>query len=284
MADETISFKIDGPIIKDDYPLHEVITILNDFHGLIDQSYLVLSGKTRLNKAERVNYRIIASRSRPGSYLQELKIVYDIAEPFLPLIPQLVSSEIWQSVKTSFEFLKAVFDLRQRGKELSVSAPNNSGLVVVSSPGSEPITVNQTIINIADRSEDLYRKITSNIDKGRIEEITAVDANKQGIILGESEKQMFNPETKLDDNPIDIVGSIFDFNKDKYSGKIRVSGGQSIPSRDYNFELISGQDPIAYILAMTKEFVRMRCLPEIATHTTGIKSIARLQAISINET
>jgi len=283
MADDRLIFTIDGPIIKDPYPLHDVIRILTDFHSIVDQSYLVLSGKPRLTRFERTNYRILASQARTGSYIQQLQILYDLSQPFLPLVPQLASSDIWHSAKAAFDFLKAVIKLRQSGKEPSVSAPNNQGIIVVSAPGSQPITINQTIFKVADRSEEYYKSITANIEKGRIEQISAKDSRNEGIILGEAEKEIFNPETKLDDTPIDIVGSIFDFNKERNGGKLRVEGGQPIPPRDYTFELVKGQDPIAYILAMTKELVSIRCLPEIAVHTTGARVIARLQAISIKE-
>lgn len=283
MADEIVTFKIDGPVIKDPYPLYEVIAILDDFHSIVDQSYIVLSGKAKLTRAERLNFRILASRPRTGSYIQELQILYDIAQPLLPIVPQLTSSDIWKSAKAAYDFLKAVIGLRRNGKEPTVSAPNNEGIVVVSAPGSQPITINQNIFKIADRSEDYYKRITGHIEKGRIDQISAIDTKKEGISLTSEEKELFNPETKLEDNPIDIVGGIFDFNKEKLSGKIRVVEGQPIPARDYAFDLIKGQDPIAYILAMTKEFASMRCLLEIAVHTTGARVIARLQSISIKE-
>jgi hypothetical protein len=257
---------------------------MDDFHWIVDQSFIVLSGKTRLNRSERLNYRILASQSRKGSYIQDLQILYDLAQPLLPLIPQLTSNEIWKSAKIAFDFLITVIKLRQNGQQLSVSAPNNQGIVIVSPSGSDqPITIHQTILKIAERSEEPYQSITSRIEKGRVDQISAIDSRKEGILLGEAEKKIFNPETKLEDTPIDIVGSIFDFNKEKNAGKIRVDPGQPIPARDYSFELIKGQDPISYILAMTKEFVLLRCLPEIMVHTTGTRVISRLQAISITE-
>ncbi len=283
MADEIVTLTIDGPVIKEPYPLHEVIAILDDFHSIVDQSYIVLSGKSRLTKSERLNYRILASRPRTGSYIQDLQILYDIAEPLLPLVPQLASSDIWKSAKAAYDFLKAVINLRRKGKEPTVSAPNNEGIVVVSAQGSQPITIHQNIFKIADRSEEHYKRITGHIEKGRIDKISAIDPKKEGISLSEEEKELFNPETKLEDTPIDILGNIFDFNKEKLSGKIRVLQGQPIPARDYNFDLVKGQDPIGYILAMTKELVSMRCLPEVAIHTTGARVIARLQSISIKE-
>lgn len=283
MTDKIITFKIDGPIIQDPYPLHEVLGILNDFHGIIDQSYLVLSGKSRVTRAERINYRILAQRPITGSYIQDLQIFFDIAQPLLPLMAQLTSSDIWKTVKDAFEFLKAVINLRREGKEPTVSAPNNEGIIVVSSEGSPPITINQNIFKVADRSEEIYRRITGHIEEGRIDQISAIDRKMQGIKLSGTEKELFNPQIKLEETPIDIIGSIFDFNKEKLSGKIRIMPGQSIPARDYSFVLIEGQDFIAYILAMTKEQILMRCLPEIAVHTSGSRVIARLQAISIKE-
>lgn len=283
MSDEIVTITIDGPVIKEPYPLHDVITILDDFHSIIDQSYIVLSGKSRLTKSERLNYRILASRPRTGSYIQDLQILYDIAQPLLPLVPQLASSDIWKSAKAAYDFLKAMIGLRRKGKEPTVHAPNNEGIVVVSAPGSQPITINQNIFKIADRSEEYYKRITGHIEKGRIDKIIAIDPKQEGIALSEEEKELFNLETKLEDNPINIVGNIFDFNKESLSGKIRVPEGQPIAAGDYKFELVKGQDPFAYILAMTKELVSMRCLLEVEIHTTGTKVIARLQSISIND-
>jgi hypothetical protein len=286
MAGETVTLRIDGPVIKDPYPLHDLVGILGDFHSIVDQSFLVLSGRSRITRSERLNFRILASRPQPGSYIQELQILYDIAEPLLPLVPllpQLTSPDIWKSAKAAYEFLKAVVSLRRQGKELTVSAPNNEGIVVVSAPGSQPITIHQNIFNIAERSEDPYKRITTHIERGRIDTITAIDGKKEGISLSEKEKELFNPETKLEDTPVDVIGSVFDFNKDKLTGKIRVVEGQPISARDYNFDLVKGQDPITYILAMTKELVSMRCLPEIFIHTTGTKVVHRLQAISIKD-
>jgi hypothetical protein len=277
MTDELITFRIDGPVIKDPYPLHEVVSILADFHSIVDQSYLVLSGKNRLTRTERVNFRILAARPTTGSYIHPLEIVYDIAQPLLPLLPQLVSSDIWKSAKAAFELLKIMIDLRKNGKVPTVSAPNNEGIVVISAPGSHPVTVHQTIIKIADRSEEPYKHITGHIEKGRIEQISATDKKKEGIRLTQSEKELFNPETKLEDTPIDIVGNIIDFNKEKLGGKISVPNGQLIPPRDYPFDLVKGQDFVQYVLAMTKEKILMRCLPEIAVHTTGTRYIVRLQ-------
>jgi hypothetical protein len=165
MADEIVTFKIDGPVIKDPYPLHEVIAILDDFHSIVDQSYIILSGKARLTRAERLNFRILASRPRTGSYIQDLQILYDIAQPLLLIVPQLASSDIWKSAKAAYDFLKAVIGLRRNGKEPTVSAPNNEGIVVVSAPGSQPITINQNIFKIADRSEDYYKSASRDISK-----------------------------------------------------------------------------------------------------------------------
>ncbi len=132
MAAEPIRFRIDGPIIQENYPLHEVISILDCFHSIVDQSYLVLVARSRMTRAERKNFRILASKARTGSFILDLNLVYEVTAPLLPLIPQLASSDVWESTKAAFEFLKAVINLRRSGKQYTVSAPNNQGIIAVS--------------------------------------------------------------------------------------------------------------------------------------------------------
>jgi hypothetical protein len=281
MSDELILFRICGPIIQENYPLYDVINILDCFHSIIDQSYLVLTAKSRMTRAERKNFRILASKSRAGSFEIDLKLVYDIAAPLLPLVPQLTSAEVWKSTKAAFEFLKAVINLRRSGKEYTVSTPNNEGIIAVSTADSSPISITQYVYNIADRSLDDYKNITNQIEEGRIDQISATDPKKEGILLTSAEKKLFNPETKVEDNPVNVNGRIYDFNTDKLAGKFRVPDGESIPSSDYNFILIGNQDFIPYIMAMTVPQVTIRCLPEIEQHPTGVKYIYRLQALSL---
>jgi hypothetical protein len=284
MSDEIIGLRIDGPIIREPYPLHEIISILVDFHSIFDQSYLVLADKKRMSKAERLNYQILASYPKPGSYLQELVIVCATAYPLLASItPQLTSSYVWQTAKDAFSFLKTVTSLRREGKEIKMSVPNNQGIVVVTWQGSQPITINQTIIKVADKSEEYYKEISGRIEENRIEKISAIDKNQEGILLTSNERKLFNPEIRLEETPVDVIGNIFDFNKEKLSGKLRAEEGQPLPPREYNFSLIGNQDSIPYILGMMKPRVLLKCFPEIETHISGSRNIARLQAISLKD-
>jgi hypothetical protein len=281
MADQNITFRIDGPIIKDEYPLHEVIAILDSFHSILDQSYLVLASKNRMTRVERLNFRILSSRTQTGSLIQYLRLIYEVSEPLLPLFPQLTSPDIWKSAKAAFDFLKTVINLRRNGKKYTVSAPNNEGIIVLNSQGSAPVSITQNVFNIAERSLDGYKTITNQIEEGRIETISALDNKKEGIVLTNEERKLFNPEIKVEDNPVNVTGRIFDFNTEKLAGKLRVSDGQPVPARDYNFLLIGNQDFVPYIMAMTVPEVTLRCLPEIEQHPTGAKYIFRLQALSL---
>ena len=201
----------------------------------------------------------------------------------MPIIyPQLTSSDIWNSVKSAYEFLKIVISHKRDGKEYKISAPDNNGIIVLSNQGEPNVTINQNIFNIAERSLDGYRKISGQIQEGRIESISMLDIKKKGIIISSNEKKLFNPETKVEENPINIKGNIFDFNTEKFTGKIRVIEGELIPAKDYNFALVGKQDYIPYIMAMTMPLVTMRCLIEIEQNPTGVKYIYRLQAISLN--
>jgi len=80
-TEDIITLTIDGPIIKEEYPLREVIYILDNIHFIVDQSYLVLAKKNRMTHEERINFKILASRTQPGSLIQDLRIVYDVTAP-----------------------------------------------------------------------------------------------------------------------------------------------------------------------------------------------------------
>jgi len=162
-----------------------------------------------------------------------------------------------------------------------VSAPNNEGIIVLNSTGSASVSITQNVFNIAERSLDGYKSLTNQIEEGRIVSISALDNRREGIILTNEEKKLFNPETKVEDDPVNVTGRIFDFNTEKLSGKVRVGDGQPIPAQDYNFLLIGNQDFVPYIMAMTVPEVTLRCLQEIEQHPTGAKYIFRLQAVSL---
>jgi len=200
---------------------------------------------------------------------------------YFRFLAQLGSPEIWKSAKVAFEFLKAVITLRRNGKDYTVSAPNNEGIIILNSQGSPPLSITQTIYNIAYRSLEGYKTISNQIEEGRIDSISAIDEQREGIILTNSEKKLFNPETRVEENPINVTGRIFDFNTEKLTGKFRVPDAQNIPARDYNFVLIGNQDFVPYIMAMTVPEVTLRCLPEVEQHPTGAKYIYRLQAVSL---
>ena len=271
--DEIIAFKIEGPIFAENFPLHIMLSILSDFHSILDQSYLVLTNKNRMSKYERLNFRVIASFPQKGSFLQYLQPIYQIAEPLLPLIPQLNGFEIWKAAKTSFEFLKLITNLKKDGKEYTVSAPNNQGIIIINSPGSTPIPVTQNNFYIADRSLEFYQSMSNKIEDNKVQRISAIDSVQEGIILSIEEKRLFNPETTIDDVPITIEGRVFDFNTERLTGKIRVYLDQPIKPGDYNFYIIGQQNIIPYIIAMTKESILLTCLKEVIKHATGAELI-----------
>lgn len=277
-----VDFKVAGPAITDPYPLHEIISILECFHTSVDQAYLVLTAKSKMTRSERQSFKILASMPRAGSYEQELMIAYSLAQPLLAFVPQLTASAVWQTTKSAFELLKTLATLRRNGQTPGISAPNNEGIIAISQPGGGPIHIHQTVLQVADKSEESYARMTERIQEGRIETISAVDRTRQGIVLGQAEKELFNPETEVEDTPVDVVGTVFGFNTDRMSGRIRVAVGQSVPADDYTFDLADRQDFAPYAMAMVSSApVTLRCLKKVAVHSTGVRSVSRLIAVGI---
>lgn len=283
MDQGTIRFTIKGPAIHEPYPLKDLIVLLENFHSLIDQSYLALSGKKKMSRAERLNYQILASLPKQGSYEQELMIAAGAVQTVLPLFMAMDPATIWKNAKAAFDFLKTLNSLRSQGKQPSLSAPDNQGTVLFNTGDNNPIVINQTIFQTAERSEPIYKEMSSHIEEGRIDGIFALDREQKGIALGMEEKALFIPETFIDEVPVDVLGEVYDFNKDSLSGRVHALPESDVPQRDYPFQVIGSQDTVPYIMAMTKPRILMRCLPEILIRATGSRVIMRLQSLSIQD-
>jgi hypothetical protein len=273
------------------YPLHEILVIQQDFHSLVDQSYL-LTGKKRVARSDRLQYALLASQPQEGSFLQAFDLVVKAVEsaaPLAPLFPyiapnvppvltQIGGSEVWKNAKAAFDLLKKILSLRKEGTVPNV-IQNNKGDVIIAS-GSAQITVNKVIFDTANRSERFYKALADKIESGRVEEIKALDDKEDGIRIGRAEKALFTGESQMG-KEVEITGKIFDFNTETRVGRIKVAKEQPLPEADYYFHLFGEQSTLPYIVAMTVEAVKVRCVPESVIKTTGLDLVSRLWSMEV---
>ena len=168
--------------------------------NIIDRTYLTLSGKDRLTKKERENYKIIAYRFNPGSLNIDLAIEFiDIVQLTFPFLMPAGAMGLWETAKKTYDYVKMLLTLWSDGKTPNI-IQNVNIENMVNFTDSE-INVHPTLVKNADRIEDSVRSITGFIKQGSVEEISLIDKKMIGIIIRQEEKDLFNPETIIDENP-----------------------------------------------------------------------------------
>ena len=277
-----VTFKMDGPLLKESIPVIEVITAIREFHFLIDKAYLTMKKLPRMSPKERQHYSIMATDFKKGSFEADLQIaVIAAAAQLWPGVSSLSPKELWEIAKNSYDFLKILFTMRGTGVEPKVRVEGDNNHVTVIEDST--IVINQTVYDAADRSEPHLKKLTSIIEPGQIDRITSLDNQGKGIVLTEKENKLFNPKTKIDKETITLKCDIIRFDKIAKKGKLHVFEGQGIPTGEYTFKPISSREVIGFILSMAKKVVTITALKEIEIHTTGVERIAALHVASIEE-
>ena len=279
MENTIVKFKLEGPLFEDGIPLLEVVTTLQEFHSIVDRAYTARFNIPKLNKKDREQYRIIARQFQRGSF--EADLLFTIAsgaQLLFPNLQQFGSKELWEIVKAAFTFLKTLVTARNNGIEPTVNIEGHGNTVIVMK--NNVINLDKIVYKAADMSEPHYKKLTSVIEKGKINSIVGVDSRGEGISLTENEKKLFNPKTTVEKDVVAVRCSIFRFDKEANTGKLRIPEGESVPPGEYNFKPLSKQDYKKFIISMMNPMVTLNVLKEIETHTSGAKRISSLLVVS----
>jgi hypothetical protein len=114
-----------------------------------------------------------------------------------------------------------------------------------------------------------------------IEQISAGSQKNPEIFLQLNDRDLFDLSTRIDDKPIEVECEIFDFNKYKNIGKLRVGKGQPVPEGDYRFSIIGTQDNVNYIYSMLRPVVKISCLLEFTQMPFGADKLSSLHVTGV---
>ena len=275
-----VQFKIEGPAFKKGVPLLEVTTALQEFHFILDKSYLIKTGQFKMSSKERKAFTIVATELRKGSFIADLQLFLFLSSPFLPTVYELKAKEVWEIAKSAYDYLKALFTMRSSGVEPKIRVEGDNYAPVINNEGGGTIIVNHIVYNAADKGEVHFKKLSSGIKEGQTDFISALDEDDKGFILTPKERDLFNPKTQMEKDVITLEVDIFRYDKESNTGKLRVNEGAAIPIGEYSFRSIK-HDPISFILSMAKPPVVVNVLKEIEKHASGVTRISRLHIVSI---
>lgn len=276
---QKLFYEISGPeVLKDRIPLYEAIGTIKEYMNIIDRTYLTLTDRNRLTKKDREKYKIIAYRFNPGSL--NIDLVIELVEAVQYVFPFLLPSGalgLWNLTKSSYNFVKLVTEMRFNGKEPEIIEDKSTQYYVIGDKNI--INVNPVLSFNADKIEDSAAKIGGYITPGSVDKISLEDEKKEGILITEKERMLFNPETVIDDTPETITAKIYRLDTESKTGKLHVIEG--IEPGDISFQIVGDQRLGSYIDTLKVDRVKIKILKELAKNISGKLYIKRLQLLSI---
>ena len=278
---QPLFYQITGPeVLKENIPLYEVLSSLREYMTILDRSYLTIINKNRLTKREREKYKIIAYRFQPGSLNVDISIqlidIIRISAPILFSTGLIGTEDIWNLAKSSYNFLKLMAQAKNNNEKLIIK--ENKDVKNIDIDGNN-VSIHPNVLLNSEKIENSVITITNLIQGGSVENISIQDEKREGIVITEKEKKLFNPSTKIDENPQSMRVNIYRLDKETKQGKLHIL--ENIKITDVPFQIIGNQSIELYIDALKSNQVEITALKELATNISGDEYIARLQIINL---
>jgi hypothetical protein len=275
-----IQFEMTGPIFEEGLPIPLTIKSLESVQGIIDRSYLVLSGKKKISASDRGQFYLRSKDIKHSSLHSDLELVFAIAQPVLPFITDLGPKGVWEYAKQAFDFLKFVYEARKNGKTASVKVDGNRNTVSVI-VGDQVNTYNGPVFNIALGSLPHYEALAKNLDEDRVTAIRLGEGAKSEIAFSLSDKDLFALPSTIEETIFPLGCEIFEFDKYDHDGRLNVPDGQAIPKGEYKFVVIGNQNLNDHIESMKHSQIIVNCLKEVVDHPLQGYKIVSLQVTGI---
>ena len=277
---EKFRLKLEGPIFQEGVPIHLVIKAWDNFQSIVDKTYLVATGSQRISAKDRESYYLRGIGFERSSFITDFEIFLVGVQLTLPFVSSIGPKNIWEYTKETFNFLKLVCTAKDGKDKPSIEIHGNQDMEV--HIGDKHYHYHAPVYFIAEKALPKYQEFAHTMDEGKLESISAGSEVFPEIELKLKDRTLFDLPTEIDENSIEIKCEIFDFNKFKNEGKLRVLEEQQIPSGDYNFSIFGSQDNVQYIYSMLEPLITIRCLTEVAISPLGPELISRLHITGVS--
>jgi hypothetical protein len=280
---EGFVFKLDGPVLRSGVPIHLAIKAWDNFQSVIDKTYLTLTESQRISAKDRDTFFLRASQFEQGSFLTKFEIVISGVQVVMPFITTLGPQNLWEYTKEAFNFLKLACSFKGAENKPKIEISNSEHISL--QMGDNHFHFNAPVFQIAEKSLTAYQDLAHMLEPGKLESISAGSRVDPEILLRSDgqydDRKLFDLPTRLEDKAIELQCEIFDFNKFKNNGKLRIRTEQPVPAGDYSFSILGDQDNVNYIYSMLKPLVSIKCFVEFVVNPLGKNFISRLHITSV---
>ena len=278
----SLEFVMHGPIFDNGLPLPLTIKSLEAVQGIIDRSYLILAGKTKMSAQERSLFYMESQGIQRGSLTTNLGLVFNATQLALPIFSDLGPAGVWAYAKQSFEFLKLIFGAKKEGVPVKISKSGDGATITVIT-GTQNNTYNGPVFNIANSSLSHYEYLTHQLDESKVTDIRLGRGSVGEISFNLLDKELFDLPSKVHEISHTMRCEIYEFDKYVGSGKVKVFPGQVIESGEYKFSVIGKQNVSDYIAAMLQKEVLVTCLKVTVDHPLRGETVSSLQVINVKK-
>lgn len=229
---EKINIRISGDEMnKDDgYNLAHILKALNSFESVAKKTYLYTKGTTRFVKEDEDNFSVRLMDVTEGSFVSQLQVVY--SDIVIPMIPIVIENReiIWNSLKASYEFLKAKITANKEGKEVEINQTTDLGgnNINISNVSDSKIIIyaHPELPELAEKISPELAAITKMIDGDKVSGVQIANYTDDSVVdtidLTTDDRDLFTKSTYTEDNIFLLRGKIVDGDYTNLNGRIEV--------------------------------------------------------------
>ena len=274
-------FSLQGSIFEKGIPIHIASKSLFELQNIFDKTFLITSGKQRITPKQRKKFYLQTETIKHSSLQTYFDIIMGSMQVMLPVYQGIGPENIWNLTKSSYDFLKLLFQAHAQGKSTHISVTDNSECTLTIQ-GDNSTTYNAPVLNIAKLSISNWQEMYGLLSDGGISDLSLGHGDNPEIKVNESERELFNLPTKTEKEPLEPECNIIEFNKTKKTGKLIVPKGQPLKEGNYKFTTVGNQEISKYIESMLYNRVRIHCLKETVFDPLAQKEIIiRLHVVDV---
>lgn len=212
---------------EDGYQLDYILTTLQSVDKIAKKTYLHTNGGTRFTKQDEQNFSIRLMDVREGSFVSSLQIFY--TDVWLPLVPVIIENReiILNSIKATFEFMKAKITATKEGKTVEIIQTTDTGGHNVNvqniSNSHVNIYVYPDVPALAEKVTPELAAITKIVDGDQIESLEISDGDSEPLLVSSEDQDLFSTSTYTQDEVFSVRGKIVDGDFTKLRGQIEIT-------------------------------------------------------------
>jgi hypothetical protein len=268
---QEIRVALAGPEIDETYPLRSVLDLLERIASIVELYTQEVSAEELGTETGQVT--VSAGFPHRGSYTLVLYLSVgagvSAAVALGPKVLQLSAKVV--------EVFMWVMNALKKGENPTASLPDANGNVIISS-GSGNLTVNQTVLNLAVKSEAELKGILERLEPSRIDTVklsadespdvslTSADRTFIAGIRGKPLRALAEHELPTSaetfEVPLDefrLMGELLSFDKVHKRGEVKVLQRQLMPEGVYKFRMERTVSSDAAIVALRSAQVSVSC-------------------------